>query len=216
MIKSLLHFNKPSNFLYDEVGNTWQSFGNCSVTTQGKFHNALSLNNGYIQNNTINLDFTSDWTLDFWIYIDYYAYISTGTPIFSVRSSSSTPRGGIILQYHTLYIAKKSTNTWDAFNLTLPQSKWLHLALVNYGQNLLFFVNGAKVVDVLNTDVNLASNPEIQLGKDNTVANSLIGFVDEFRVTDKAEWTSNFTPPVTEYNSKALYIGADNSVMGMV
>lgn len=214
MIKSLLHFNNPSNLLYDEVGTVWQSFGNCSSTAQGKFHNALSLNRGYIQNNTINLDLTSDWTLDFWVYSSV-AY--TNQPIFSVKSlAGNKPRGGIILEGNALLIAKKSTNSWDMTTLVMPKNQWLHLALVNYGQNLLFFVNGTNVVNTSNTDINLASTPEIQLGMDKTVSSPFVGFIDEFRVIDRAEWTSNFIPPVVEYNSKVLYIGADNSVMGMV
>lgn len=214
MIKSLLHFNNSSNLLYDEMGNAWQSFGNCSSTTQGKFHNALSLNKGYIQNNTINLDFTFDWTLDFWVYSSV-AY--TNQPIFSVRSlPSNTPRGGILLEGTTFFVAKKSTNSWDMTTIVMPKNQWIHLALVNYGQNLLFFVNGTNVVNVSNTDINLASTSEIQLGMDNTVTPSFVGFIDEFRVTDQAEWNSNFIPPLTEYSSRALYIGADNSVMGMV
>ena len=213
MIKSLLHFNNPSNFLYDEIGNTWQSFGNCSTTTQGKFHNALSLNKSYIQNNTINLDFTSDWTLDFWVYI---ATMNNSQSIFSIKSLSGTTKGGVIFQGNTLYIAKKSTNTWVTFNVSLVIQKWIHFALVNYNQNLLFFVDGMKVVDTSSADINLASNPEIQLGMDNTYKPVFVGFIDEFRITDRAERTSNFTPPVVEYNSKALFVGADNSVMGMV
>lgn len=214
MIKSLLHFNNPSNLLYDEAGTAWQSFGNCSSTTQGKFHNALSLNKGYIQNNTINLDFTSDWTIDFWVYSNN---TYTNQPIFSVKSLPNTnPRGGIILEGNILFIAKKSTNSWDMTTLVMPKNQWLHLALVNYGQNLLFFIDGVNVVNTSNTDINLASTPEIQLGMGNTVSPSFVGFIDEFRVTDRAEWTSNFTPPVVEYNSKVLYISADNSVMGMV
>lgn len=214
MIKSILHFNNPLNLLYDEIGNTWQSFGNCSSTTQGKFYNALSLNNSYIQNSTINLDLTSDWTLDFWVYSNV---TYTNQPIFSVKSlAGNNPRGGIILEGNVLLIAKKPTNSWDMTTLVMSKNQWIHLALVNYGQNLLFFVNGTNVVNTSNTDINLASTPEIQLGMDNTVSPSFVGFIDEFRISDQAEWTSNFIPPLTEYSSKTLYIGADNSVMGMV
>lgn len=215
MIKSLLHFNNPSKILYDEVGNTWQGFGNCSSTTQGKFHNALSLNKSYIQNNTINLDLTSDWTLDFWFYLN--TSLVNSSSIFSVKSlPTNNPRGGIFLEGNTLFIAKKSTNSWDMITLAISKNQWTHLALVNYGQNLLFFVDGTNVVNTSNADINLAPTPEIQLGMDNAVSPSFVGFIDEFRISDKAEWTSNFIPPITEYNSKALYVGADNSVMGMV
>lgn len=211
MIKSLLHFNNPSNFLYDEVGNTWQSFGDCSSTTQGKFHNALSLSRGYIQNNTINLDFTSDWTLDFWVY-NTNSFV--GQPILSINSDAGTVTG-FVFEGNSLYVASKSSS-WYRSKLAISANQWIHIALVHNNQQFLFFVNGVKITDISTTNILLGKTNDIIVGCRTGGNSSFVGFIDEFRVTDKAEWISNFTPPITEYNSKALYIGADNSVMGMV
>lgn len=212
MIKSLLHFNNPSNFLYDEAGNAWQSFGNCSSTAQGKFHNALSLNRGYIQNNTINLGLTSDWTLDFWVYnsINY-----VNQPILSIQSIKGSV-AGFVLEGYTLYIANKS-GIFDEFHFSPSlANQWIHFALVHNGQDFYFFVQGKKLANIQSTNILLGNNSDLVVGSRTGSNPSFVGFIDEVRITDKAEWTSNFTPPVTEYSSKALYIGEDNSVMGMV
>lgn len=212
MIKSLLHFNSSSNLLYDEAGNAWQSFGNCSSTAQGKFHNALSLNRGYIQNNTINLDLTSDWTLDFWVYNDTN-YINQ--PILSIQAIKGVV-AGFVLEGYTLYIANKSGN-FDGFHFSSSLARqWVHFALVYNNPSFYFFVNGKKLANISSTNILLSNNSDLIIGSRTGYNPSFVGLIDEVRVTDKAEWTSNFTPPVTEYTSKALYIGVDNSVMGMV
>lgn len=213
MIKSLLHFNNPNNLTRDEVeGVPWTVNGTVSSSQDGKFRNCLSMTgNGYLQNNTIDLSLDKEWTLDMWIYADSY---SSSQPFFSI-ASSKYPRCGILSEDGQLYIGLNS-NTWWYTSLSLPTARWVHFALVNKLQTLYAFVNGIEQVKRTNQDIVLSSVPEVLIGSDRTITTYFSGLIDEFRISSKALWTSDFTPPMYEANvSKFIYIDKNNTVMGM-
>lgn len=214
MIKSLLHFNDTNNLTKDEIRSvSWTVNGTVSSSQDGKFSNCLSMDgNGYLQNNTIDLSLDKDWTLDMWVYANAF----TGDrAFFSVRSMhGNTPRQGIFNEGNTLYIATKS-NSWAAYSLGLPVNEWVHFALVNSSSLLYAFVSGIKKVEHDNTNVILLNSPEVLIGLDRTGSN-FTGLVDEFRISDRALWTSNFTPPIRESSvAKFIFIDKNNTVMGM-
>lgn len=214
MIKSLLHFNNPDDLTRDEIkGVPWTVNGTVSSSQDGKFGNCLSITgNGYLQNNTIDLSLDKKWTLDMWVYANAF----TGDRAFlSVKSATgSTPRRGIFNEGNELLIATNS-NSWATYSLGLPTYEWVHFALVNSSSLLYAFVNGIKKVEHDNTDINLLNSPEVLIGLDRT-GSFFRGLVDEFRISDKALWTSDFTPPMHEANvSKFIYIDKNNTVMGM-
>lgn len=213
MIKSLLHFNNSDNLTKDEVrGVPWKVNGTVSSRQDGKFRNCLSLNgNGYLQNNTIDLSLNKEWTLDMWIYADSY---SRAQPFFSIASSNS-PRCGILSEAGELYIGLNS-NTWWHTSLSLPTARWVHFALVNQLQTLYAFVNGIEQVKRTNQDIALSGVPEVLIGSDNTITTYFSGLIDEFRISNKALWTSDFTPPAYEASIfKYIFIDKNNTVMGM-
>lgn len=215
MIKSLLHFNNPDDLTRDEVeGVPWTVNGTVSSSQDGKFRNCLSMTgNGYLQNNTIDLSLDKEWTLDMWVYAN--AFIN-GRAFFSVKSATGiTPRRGIFVEGDALFIATNS-NSWATYRLGLPTYEWVHFALVNSSSLLYAFVNGIKKVEHDNTNVNLLNSPEVLIGLDRTGYN-FSGLVDEFRISDEALWTSDFTPPAYEYHqTKYIFIDKNNTVMGMI
>lgn len=214
MIKSLLHFNNPNNLTKDEItGVPWIVVGTVASSQDGKFGNCLSMTgNGYLQNNTIDLSLDKKWTLDMWVYAN--AFISDSA-FFSVKSvSGNTPRQGIFNEGNYLLIATNS-NSWATYSLGLPTYEWAHFALVNSSSLLYAFVNGIKKVEHDNTDINLLNSPEVLIGLDRT-GSGFSGLVDEFRISNKALWTSDFTPPTHEANiNKYIFIDKNNTVMGM-
>lgn len=215
MIKSLLHFNNPDNLIKDEVrGVPWKVNGTVASSQDGKFKNCLSMNsNGYLQNNTIDLSLDKEWTLDMWSNVTRHA----NTSIFSINSSpSSSNRQGIFIEGGILYFANKCNNSWDTYNLDLPSNVWVHLAIVNTLSTIYGFVNGVKKVEHPNNDVNMTSTPEVLIGLDRTISTTFNGLIDEFRISDKALWTSDFTPPTHEtIYAKFIFIDKNNTVMGM-
>ena len=217
MIKSLLHFNNPNDLTRDEVeGVSWTVNGTVSSSQDGRFGNCLSLNgDGYLQNNTIDLSLDKEWTLDMWIYAsNFYG----DQPFVSIKCpSNSNIKQGMYAFNHFFFIATKS-NSWVSYDLGAPNGEWFHFALVNSSSLLYAFVNGIKKFEHDNTNINLLNSPEVLIGYVYS-RNKFIGLIDEFRISNKALWTSDFTPPATEseYHQapKYIYIDKNNTVMGM-
>ena len=217
MIKSLLHFNDPNDLTKDEVkGVSWQINGTVASSQDGKFRNCLSLNdNGYLQNNTIDLSLDKEWTLDMWVYGS--TFNSATSSFVSVKTASTVKpnKKGIFTGYNVLYISTKS-NSWDTYALDFSVNAWNHFALVNTSSLLYAFVNGIKKVEHTTTSINLLDSPEVLIGFTVLDTHKFVGLIDEFRISDEALWTSDFTPPANEYHQdKFIYIDKNNTVMGM-
>lgn len=71
-----------------------------------------------------------------------------------------------------------------------------HIAFVRKGNRFMLFVDGVAMIDITNNKVSvLGSNrtKNIITWIDDT------RLIDEFRISDVARWTSNFTPPTKPY-----------------
>ena len=217
MIKSLLQFNNPNDLTKDKIkGVPWKVVGTVASSQDGKFRTCLSMNgNGYLQNNTIDLSLDKEWTLDMWVYASYF-YNNTQS-FFSISSGpTASPRQGIFSQAGNLYIAIKSTNSWNITPLDIPLNQWVHFALVSSKNKLIAYVNGMHKLQIATDDISLSSNSEVLIGINRTINSPFEGLIDEFRISDSALWTSDFTPPTHEASIyKYIFIDKNNTVMGM-
>lgn len=216
MIKSLLHFNDPNDLTKDEVkGVYWEVDGTVDSSQDGKFGNCLSISNiysseGYLylynKRNNIDLSFDKEWTLDMWV---YSAVLTRSNTFFEVNTAIYAYNGN-------LKIKLSSMDYWEK-SLNLPLKGWAHFALVNKSQTLYAFVNGVKQVERTNQDIYRSPYTiKTQLGSSDNTSDGFVGLIDEVRISDEALWTSDFTPPATEYHQdKFIYIDKNNTVMGM-
>lgn len=215
MIKSLLHFNNPNDLTKDEVkGVYWEVHGTVDSSQNGKFGNCLSISHvfssdGYLylynKKNKIDLSFDKEWTLDMWVYLEF------------LKDQTFFQIGPAIHAYDgNLKIQLSSMSYWEQ-SLNLPVNSWAHFALVNQSQTLYAFVNGVKQVERTNQDIYRSPYTiETRLGSSEKTSYGFIGLIDEVRISDEALWTSDFTPPATEYHQdKFIYIDKNNTVMGM-
>lgn len=213
----LLHFEDDfiNNQITDAKGNTFtRSNSSVVIDNNYKFGEHSLANSEYYGNNYLmlnksenDLNFGSnDFTIDFWVYpkryeretliivngvyIDMYGYrprmwwVGDGYWIVDADSEAGGGQGTITM----------SLNTWS------------HIALVRHGKYLTLFVNGAKSVEA-----NIGSiamhiydnlNWSMILGVwDNTSSYGYWGNYDEIRITDRAIWTDDFTPPTRPYNN---------------
>ena len=217
MIKSLLHFNDPNDLTKDEVkGVYWEVFGTVDSSQDGKFGNCLSISHifssdGYLylnnKKNKIDLSFDKEWTLDMWVYQEFLQ----DQTFFQMSPAIYAYDGNLNIKLSSMSYWKKSLN--------LPLNSWFHFALVNKSQTLYAFVNGVKQVERTNQDIYRSPYTiETRLGSSENTGYGFVGLIDEVRISDEALWTSDFTPPVTEYHLdkyKFIYIDKNNTVMGM-
>lgn len=85
-------------------------------------------------------------------------------------------------------------NTWSAHSLVA--NTWYHVALVRNGTDIDLYIDGVKQTGGL-TSVS-ASIPNfdgvVRIGEANSFGSDLQGYLNEYRISDSARYTGNFTP----------------------
>lgn len=182
------------------TANSITTVGNAQIdTAQSKFGGASGLfdGNDYISvPNAAWMDVgTGAFTIDFWIRFNTLS----GTWNYFVNDNNTSTRwsirwrSGIGLETHI-------ASTYNAFAWTPSTSTWYHVALVRSGTSVYAFVNGSQIGSTGSSSDNISSTNPILIGT-NPALDGLNGWIDEFRFSTVARWTSNFTPPTSEYSS---------------
>lgn len=153
----------------------------------------------FVNNSGVFYQYLSgDWTAECWFrtpsgnagYLSYpfglhrsstlYAYFEIGISDTTIRLLNST--SGTSINFSQDYSASTSTNTWH------------HLAVVKKDNSINVYIDGiAKVTNVPWAYVPNSAWTNSAIGSYN------YGYIDEFRFSNKARWTSNFTPPTEPY-----------------
>jgi hypothetical protein len=109
---------------------------------------------------------------------------ASGALTFVVRSSASN----II-----------NLNTGDG---TISTGVWYHVAIVRSGNTFTLYINGVASGTDTDSDAipNFTGTFKVG-GKTSTIAQSFEGWIDEFRFSNVARWTANFTPPTGPYSA---------------
>ena len=222
MIKSLLHFNNSNNLTTDESKElTWQ-VDEATFDTNGKFGSAIDLTSGkrLVANKKWDIIQTGDFTIDFWVNV--HSNTSSGRFI-STRVNMSQVDAVEFYLYSSgnifPQIAFMGSSGWDFGEGTgvgsISLGKWHHIAVVRHNDDFYFFVDGKTIWNKSHSGSLFVSsyNKNITLG--GYYSQSSVS-LDEFRISDKALWTSDFTPPTHEApTGKYIYIDKNNTVMGM-
>jgi len=181
-------------------------------TAQSKIGGASGFFNGSnadlsVQNSS-NFDFGSgDFTIDFW-----YQPAATGSyrGIISRQSGSWPP--WTINDNNSGYVdfafcSGTCGSSWETFgglgspnlHLGTPQvGVWHHYAVVRNGNTFYGFKDG--VITSTGTDSNPIATGSGSLLIGAYASYYLSGYIDEFRVSNFARWTANFTPPTSSYS----------------
>jgi hypothetical protein len=197
----LMHYD--SNFI-DTSGKTWTA-SNVFTTTSDK---PIKLGSGSFNGNgtgylriptgIAGFNFGSnDFTVDFWISMANFS----GSPVLAEQINGGTGYGWkIFLNSGNIYWHDLGTG-----NYTKPHGMsagvYYHIAFVRHSGILTCYINGVSLGGVSHTPTtsgNIATIMATVTGGYNVPpANS---FMDEFRVSNIARWSSNFTPPVSNYS----------------
>jgi hypothetical protein len=222
--KVLLHFDGTagSTTIPDaNVGgsaHTWTASGNSQLdTSQFEFGTAACKFDGQA-NGFISTPDSTDWhfgsgdfTVDMWVRFNAFSNVeSTDFYTLMWMESSNAVANSIILdvkktaQQLRFIVAQGGTDTIIKAETWNPSTgTWYHLAFVRSGGSLYTFVNGTQlgtptaISGAIDTSATL-----LVLGcRDNigVFDRELNGWIDEFRVSNMARWTANFTPPTAAY-----------------
>lgn len=147
-----------------------------------------------------------DFTIEWW---EYRTAINGENTVFNAVSNINNFYG-LLAGYingnnkNNIYVSVDGSS-WGINSANMGQlnlNKWNHFALVRVGNVYKTFKNG-----ILQTESTL--DGVINLGDGFVIGNwdyrtertsKFIGYIDEFRISKVARWTSNFTPPTEPYD----------------
>ncbi|GMB01472.1 LamG-like jellyroll fold domain-containing protein [Pelosinus sp. IPA-1] len=200
---SLLHFEDG---VKDECGKVWTVKGGAATSTVQKKNGSSSLyvpkaSSSYISTPITNdLQFgSSDWTFE-----TYAMFTSAGSIEWVINSYKDDGNYfGIVYVSGTLEFQITVNGKTYLMGATpnLKLNQWYHLAFVRKESTLYGFVDGTLIGTLPYTGA-LPMGRSVVIGTggwSNTEAYDKCffdGYVDEFRISNVARWTSDFTHPV--------------------
>lgn len=137
---------------------------------------------------------TGDFTIDLWMYPQttsteqsIFSSVATGGFFFSIRDASRIGIGRV-------------SEAWDTtINASLTANAWNHVAVVRSNSTVMLFINGVLKGSGTNATSYSMGGDSIQIGAEINAC-YYNGYIDEFRVSNVARWTENFTPPTEPYD----------------
>ena len=156
--------------------------------------------------NLQNTDFTIDWR-------EYLPTGKQGARFYTAYVPNQNLATGILcnygfdgLSYVGSVSAVESTSIWDIFR-SVPMTdslygQWVHRAIVRQGNTWSAYSNGTLIWSGTSSGQPYYSpDVETALGiyTEIDAASNFEGYIEEFRVSNTAIWTGNFTPPSGPY-----------------
>jgi hypothetical protein len=210
LASSSLTLNFRNAGIYDAVGDfVFETVGDAQLSTVQKKNGATSMyfdgSGDYLTSANSDLAFgTGDFTVEFWM---YSADVSGATQRGLFQTS--TTAGGLSTGYTTGITIVQGANGVSALNggctaiilgtnisgptSVLTTNVWHHIAITRSDGNCRLFVNGVQhgTTTAITGAIN-ATN--IAVGGYYNSAYLFSGYIDDFRITRSARYTSNFTP----------------------
>lgn len=209
----LSHFDGANNSttFTDIKGNSITRNGNVVISTaQSKFGGASAYfdgNGDYLDLGSsadFDISMWTDFTFEFWLYkivntsnhqVIFSRYAPNLTRYWFTIDSSNKP---------AFVVQNNGGNT--LFNLVGAESValnvWHHIALCKSGSNFYLYVNGNQnAIGSYNQAINSMGNFRIGILDLNSSQFAFYynGYIDDFRITAAARYTSNFTPPTISF-----------------
>jgi len=200
--------NMTSAGIYDaSMMNNLESVGDAKLSTAvTKFGGSSMYFDGttdYIVEPT-NTNFgysTSDFTIEFWLYLNT---VSADQTIFSNLSSVSSVNPHIYYSNGTGI--RYYTNSADRiFGGTLSPSTWYHIALCRSSGSTKMFINGTQAGSTYTDSNNYGTTAPLGIGTywssgSPATSSTLNGYLDDVRVTKGyARYATDFTPPTEAF-----------------
>ena len=197
----LLMNNKSDANIYDvAAANTLElNSGAQSSTAERKFATSSSiLINGTDDKVTIqNFGIGGDMTFEGWFMQTTATGASYRTLLEASTYSGTTPFG--LFTYNTqvqLWGLQSGVQITGSFT----QNTWHHVAVVRNSGTWTMYIDGiSQGTNTNNGTYSFAHTTDWCLGAQNNNASDFIGYLQDWRFSDRAVYTGNFTPPTTEF-----------------
>jgi len=197
--KILMPFTTTSGLTDVAGGHATTSRGSPTISmTQSRFGSgALYIDTGTSlkinSTATLNLDGLVPFTFEFWVYNTKTHYNAS---FISMRDEPV---------YCPLVVMKgwtlKGNSTLTGWTIltpspAVPLNQWAHVAIVGDGTNIKEYINGVLVIITAHPNWS-AGNNLLNIGEDSEDA--FVGYMNDFRFSDSAVYTANFTPPSSPF-----------------
>lgn len=159
-----------------------------------------------------------NFTVDFWIKIDAYNDNGYGNQtahpicvngnhiwknsLFGISGTNMTgfPAGTILIEVETCLYS--GNNVVSSSGSVIKLNTWHHICYTKNTNAITIFVDGKVVLQIKNYIQNSASLNKmtlIRIMKAYELTYQTYGYIDEFRISNIARWTSNFQVPTKPY-----------------
>ena len=177
--------------------------GSISMTSSGDYCKGVQPSNVHDING-------GDFTIEFWV---NFTSLAADRALISKYGNSAETAGGLgyVLQWvqssSVLRLVLGVGGGSDAlytWSWSPSTSTWYHVAVTRSGISGRAFINGTQIgsTSTLSTS-DVASPNTILVGKTHTVAQYLLGYMDDVRITKGlARYTANFTAPSSAFPDK--------------
>ncbi len=196
--KILMPFTTTSGLTDVAGGHATTSRGSPTISmTQSRFGSgALYIDSGTSlkinSTATLNLDGLVPFTFEFWV---YNTRDTINASFISMRITGYCPL--VVMKGWTL----KGNSTLTGFTvLTLstpvPLNQWAHVAIVGDGTNIKEYIDGVLVITTAHPNWSNGNN-FLNIGQD--TEDTFVGYMNDFRFSNTAIYTANFTPPTSPF-----------------
>lgn len=199
---SLLHFEGANNStsFSDDTGRAWTPHGAAAIVTgtskfgTGSYYNPGSAGDYISTPDAAELRLSGDYTVEFWVQPTTFA----AAFVVTYKGSPSPNQGGRInLSGGSIYAYDDNLNSINGGSLTVDV--WSHIALVKLGSTTTLYLNGVSVGS--STAMGSWGNnaDPLCVGAASDGSYPMTAYVDEYRISDTARYSANFTPPAAPF-----------------
>lgn len=195
----LLNFTNGAIF-DNAMMNNLETVGNAQISTSVVKYGTGSLyfdGSAYLfePSNQANTLGAGDFTIEAWIY-----------PVGvngSICEKGYGLANGFLFWYQSGQLRIRtyngsSTQTNIFASSVINTDVWQHVAAVRSSGTITLYVNGTSVASGADTD-NLSSTDNFQIGAYDGYTLPVQGYIDDFRITKYARYTTTFTPPIAAF-----------------
>lgn len=206
----LLHFNGSNNstiFLDDTGDGRTQTgvvpSGNAQIsTTQSYFSGTSAYFDGtgdYLTSINLPTIGTGDFTFEFWVRPTAAGLLNKGIFHFSPTGIRANATDDIAVGFinSTQWVVYRGGTYAFPNTSTITADTWHHVALSRSSGTTTLYWNGTSINSA--ADTFNYSGTQIGIGGYYSTSNLLIGYIDEFRISNSARYTANFTAPTAPF-----------------